>query len=890
MGHVLKEKLKRLKLTLKEWHKKEYGGMETKIEELVVDINDLDVKGELVGLTALEVEARKGKFVLLWNLIRNKEALLVQRSRSKWASDGDANTKYFHNCIKSRSKRNFISAIRVNDEWLESPSHIKAAVYSFFENHVALVDCVRPKLDGVNFSTLSEEDNLELVAPFSMEEIEDVVRSSDGNKSPGPDGFNFSFLKNFWSLLKNEIRIMFDQFHGNSNFPRSFLSYFITLIPKIYSPSSLAEFRPISLLGCLYKLIAKVLTKRLARVIDSVISSNQSAFIKGRNLVDGVVVVNEIVDWAKKECLIFKVDFEKAYDSVDWGFLEYMLKRCDFCSKWIEWIRVCVFAGNLSVLLNGSPTGEINIQRGLKQGDPLAPFLFLLVVEGFSGIMRKAVELGRFKGFAVGRTPVIVSHLQFADDTLCIGEASIENLWTLKAILRGFEMASGLKINFWKSGLIGINVLPSFLGPACTFLNCRQGSIPFRYLGLPIGANPKSESTWNPLLEHLRKRLFSWRNKHISLGGRIVLINSVLNAIPIFYLSFMKIPAKVVKKVVRIQREFLWGGVKGGKKVSWVKWPVVCRGKSRGGLGVRDVKLVNSSLLSKWRWRLIQPGRPLWKEVLVAKYGSHILHQVDWSNVVIPSLASTWWKNLISLDKEVVGKNWLADSMRRKVGNGVTTSFWSSNWIGNDPLKVTFPRLYSLSNQKESKVADFVDMREGANVWTFVWRRNLFQWEQELVLHLTNLLDSVVLSPVEDSWCWLPDPDNGFSVNSSYKLLSEELLTNNEVDDDLERVLENIWSSSAPLKVIAFSWQLLYDRIPTRNNLEIRGILGSESPWECVGCVGKKETSCHLFLHCPCVMKVWQEIFKWLGVEIVIPPSLPILFEVLKASARNGKI
>jgi hypothetical protein len=175
-----------------------------------------------------------------------------------------------------------------------------------------------------------------------------------------------------------------------------------------------------------------------------------------------------------------------------------------------------------------------------------------------------------------------------------------------------------------------------------------------------------------------------------------------------------------------------------------VKWPVVCKEKSRGGLGVRDVKIVNISLLIKWRWRLIQPGRPLWKEVLVAKYGSHILHQVDWSNCVTPSSASIWWKNIISLEKEVVGKNWLVDSVRRKVGNGVTTLFCSSIWIGNVPLKVMFPRLYSLSNQKESMVADLLEIQGDLKIWSFDWRRNLFQWELELVSSLTNLLESVM--------------------------------------------------------------------------------------------------------------------------------------------------
>jgi hypothetical protein len=262
-------------------------------------------------------------------------------------------------------------------------------------------------------------------------------------------------------------------------------------------------------------------------------------------------------------------------------------------------MRACVFAENLSVLVNGAPTGEINIQRGLKQGDPFAPFLFLIVAEGFSGVMRKAVELGRFKGFAVGRDPVLISHLQYADDTLCIGEATVENLWTLKAILRGFEMAFGLKVNFWKNGLYGVNVPSNFLELASTFLNCRLHTFRFKYLGLPIGDSSNCLLTWDPLLEHLRKRLFSWRNKHISLGGRIILLNSVLNVMPIFHLSFLKMPNQVWKKVVRIQMEFLRGGVKGGRKICWVKWSVVCKEKSKGGFGVRDVRLVNLSLLLK---------------------------------------------------------------------------------------------------------------------------------------------------------------------------------------------------------------------------------------------------------------------------------------------------
>jgi hypothetical protein len=236
MAFVLKEKLKALKFFLKDWHKSEFGSVDNRINVIIEEIRVLDVRGESTGLNNFEVEGKKVLFEEFWKLQKIKEASLFQRSRSRWLRQGDANSKFFHGCVNSRAKRNSILALKVGDLWIDKPIHIKEAVVNFFENHFSSSNVCRPNLDGVHFPSLSTEENDILSAPFSLEEVHSAVMDGDGNKSPGPDGFNNAFLKNCWDIIKGEIRIMFDQFHGIGSLPKSMLSYFVTLIPKVNSP------------------------------------------------------------------------------------------------------------------------------------------------------------------------------------------------------------------------------------------------------------------------------------------------------------------------------------------------------------------------------------------------------------------------------------------------------------------------------------------------------------------------------------------------------------------------------------------------------------------------------------------------------------------------------
>jgi hypothetical protein len=195
------------------------------------------------------------------------------------------------------------------------------------------------------------------------------------------------------------------EFHRNGKLTKGLNSTFIALIPKVDSPQRLNDFRPISLVGSLDKILAKLLANRLRIVIGSVISETQTAFVKDRQILDGILIANEVVDEArrlKKELLLFKVDFEKAYDSVDWGYLDAVMGKMGFPTLWRKWIKECITTATASVLVNGSPTDEFPLERGLRQGDPLSPFLFLLAAEGLNVLMQAMVEGNRFKGYCVG--------------------------------------------------------------------------------------------------------------------------------------------------------------------------------------------------------------------------------------------------------------------------------------------------------------------------------------------------------------------------------------------------------------------------------------------------------------------------------------------------------
>lgn len=366
-------------------------------------------------------------------------------------------------------------------ELVKGNANLREKALLYFHHLYTEEEGRRLKLDELPFKQLSADSRVNLEAP-SMEEVWGCLDECNGDKAPDPDGFNIKFYQEFWNVIKDDIMAVFNEFHRTGAFVHSIKSIFLVITPKVAGAKNIKDFRPINLVGSLYKLISKVLAKRMSNVMGEVIGENQNAFVEGRQILDAVMVVNEVVDdlvGQKKEGIICKIDMEKAYDRVCWDFVLYMMEWMGFGNRWRKWMKICMSTTSFAVMINGEPSSFFKASRGFRQGDHLSPLLFLMVMEAFSRLM-ESLSVG------LGESAVKVFHLFFVDDTLIFCELDLYSLLHLRCSLICFQMMSGLRINLSKTEMVRIGdwrderELASVLG-------CNITELPIKYLGLPRG-------------------------------------------------------------------------------------------------------------------------------------------------------------------------------------------------------------------------------------------------------------------------------------------------------------------------------------------------------------------------------------------------------------------
>ncbi|CAL1356047.1 unnamed protein product [Linum trigynum] len=504
----------------------------------------------------------------------------------------------------------------------------------------------KPSLESLVLQRLSEEQKVFLCQEFTTDDVRQVVMGMSSHRAPGPDGYSAGFYKRTWGIVGEDITSGILQFFSIGKLPSSINSTAVSLIPKVASACRLKEFRPISCVNIIYKIIAKLLANRLKKVLATVVSGNQSAFIEGRRIVDNILMAQELVSGYHKitlssRCAI-KVDLMKAFDSVHWGYLFLMMDVMGFPSRFIYWIRLCIKTAKFSICINGGLCGFFGAQRGVRQGDPLSPYLFTIAMEGLSLLLNRAAAEGTLP-FHPQCKRVGLTHLCFADDLLIFTEGSGHAIHRVQEILKEFHSISGLKCNPSKCEVYfgGKSVL--FKQATLQISGFAEGELPVRYLGVPLLSGKLPSSETDKLVAIITKKIQSWRAKKLSYAGRLQLISSVLMGTLQYWMQIFILPKKVIKQVQMLCSRFLWhGGEEGRAKVGWDK---MARPRGEGGLGLRDLCAWNRACTVRFLWLFLMKSGAIW----VAWFQHYkVKNRSIWTVSDCPS--SSWaWRRILKL-------------------------------------------------------------------------------------------------------------------------------------------------------------------------------------------------------------------------------------------------
>ena len=390
-----------------------------------------------------------------------EEQFWRQHSRIQWLNSGDRNSSFFHDVTRGRRVQNKFSVIEDDDgnAFYEEPQIVQT-ISAFYQGIFSSQSCGNL---GVVQEALSPkvttEMNQTLIAVPTDNEIKMAVFSISVDKAPGPDGFSAGFYQSFWDIIGPDVSDDIRSFFNSGELHRRQNETHVRLIPKIVGPKRVSDYRPIALCTTHYKIIAKILTKRLQPLLADLISGHQSAFVPGRAISDNVLITHEILYYlrtsaAHQRCsMAVKTDMSKAYDRIEWDFLREVLTRFGFHSVWVSWIMECVSSVSYTFPINGAPQGGVSPSRGLRQGDPLSPYLFILCTEVLSGLCNQAQESGTLAGIKVARGSPAINHLLFADDTMFFCRLDRDSCAVLTFILNRYEVASSQCINRSKSAI-----------------------------------------------------------------------------------------------------------------------------------------------------------------------------------------------------------------------------------------------------------------------------------------------------------------------------------------------------------------------------------------------------------------------------------------------------
>eukprot|EP00253_Pinus_taeda_P007130 PITA_07130 len=774
----LQQKLRFLKGHLKQWNRETFGNIFTAQQELNKELSSLQQKIITEGHTEEMLEQERNIHNKLEERQKQEEIYWRQKSRIRWLREGERNTKFFHRTTVQRRMHNSIPFIQTQGgAKIEKHEEIEAE----FLNHFAQVHTEpegdkRLAIERITNNVpkiITEEHNELLLRPILMQEVDDAM-----------------------SQLKEESRTL------HCLLP-SLNTTFIALIPKEEYSITPDKYRPIALCNVIYKVVSKVIANRLKPLLPMLISLEQSGYVEGWQIMDGILLTHEIIHslkTTKQAGMLLKLDLYKAFDKLSWTYIQHMLASFGFYSMWVLWIMILITSTQFSILVNGIPSRPFKLTRGIQQGDPLSPFLFVLMAEGLGRHIKNVLLSHQLKGLSVHNTPAN-SHQQFVDDTMLFGYPSVQEASRFKALLNDFSEASSTNVNCSKSQIFFFHTPPSVKSAVARILGFPSASLPSKYLGAPLTASAIKHSTWQSLLEKLESRLNLWTHRTLNLVSQAVLIKSVLQAMPLYMFSILAAPKWVLKKIRNLQRCFLWGSTTTNHKWALVKWATVCMPKDKGGIRPRDPKHSNTIMGAKiwWQWDT-NPDKP-WAKLWTAKYANN-RPQEELIRFTPNDKGSLMW-NAAKQHYQLIQRH----------------SFWEEEEHGF--------RQWKRGNQ----LIHNTDLEDAEQLELELRKRNIKYNEGNDILR------------------WGYQPKGTYSPSEAYKIIN-----NNTTPFDT--IWRKIWELDSWPKVSHFLWLVGHKRILTWDKLRRRNFQG---PSYCHNCKHSEETLQHLLDDCPLANQLWEK-------------------------------
>jgi len=860
------ENINRLKGAIKEWAVEKRRRDDSELKQVEADLISI-YEGEGGGFISQE-----SKEVLVQMEERRNQLLLAKeetwrlKSRAIWLASGDENTKFFHAYAKGRKAVNTIWSLRDEEGVTHHTFEDKARCgVNHFQNlfkapaQASIAEVIRVAQLFPRF--VEEDGNQALMKEVDEEEIKAALSSFQKDKSPGPDGWTIEFFLDLYEILGNDLRLVVEDSRISGRIPASFNSTFIALIPKSDNASSLNEFRPISLCNCIYKIIAKIIARRLKSILSGNISDEQFGFLEGRQIHEAIGVAQEGLHSLKTKNLrgaVMKIDLAKAYDKVSWLYLRLLLTHIGFGNDFIRWIMSCITTVSFSVLINGAASPFFHAERGLRQGCPLSPLLFLLVAEGLSRAILEAKAQGHFKGIQVA-PDLYITHLLFVDDILIFCSGIRGESRILRDILDLFSKATGMDINVGKSSLMTHKLsqreVADIIGLFPFTISGMDEGI--KYLGFYLKANKYQSRDWSWLIGKVEKRLKGWSHKWLSRAGRLVLVKSVLEAIPVYWMLLSWIPRGTLEKIRRLCFRYLWSGKNENQITPWVGWKKIAIPKGLGGWGLKNIFLFAQALAAKGGWRMLKTDS-LWTRVIKRKYlalGSIL----DWVRNPRKSHrgGSVIWKGL------VMAFPLIETNLAWAVGNGENLQVGKDPWMASGLHHILPNNVIQALRQRGIIYLSQLSMPRRDDPWTQHWRRardiGLDPPEAAVFdIYINNLIQAhIQLNDREDELIWDQDPNGGYTPKAGYIKLSAD-----EEQREVEWWWKPLWKLNCPAKVKLFMWCVIRGKVPTWEVLQKRNING---PGWCTLCKREQESITHLFITCSFAKEVWNHCSMLVG-------------------------